>query len=72
MTLPVEHWKVETDGELTETVLRRELEARGYHVTLYVYPPLACISQITRMKWIKSTRCGSGNSECPWQGRALF
>jgi len=35
----VEHWNPEADGELTEASLRRKLEARGYAVTRYVYPP---------------------------------
>jgi len=39
MALPVEHWNAETDGELNESSLRRDLEARGYSVTRYVFPP---------------------------------
>ena len=35
----VEHWDFERDGELTEEKLRRKLEARGYQVWRYVYPP---------------------------------
>lgn len=39
MTLGVEHWDVEGDGELSEEALRAKLEGRGYVVTRYVYPP---------------------------------
>ena len=34
-----EHWNPGKDGKLTEAALRRKLEARGYRVTRYVYPP---------------------------------
>jgi quercetin dioxygenase-like cupin family protein len=37
--MQLEHWHVERDGELTEANMRRKLEARGYQVTRYVYPP---------------------------------
>ncbi|MEJ2552889.1 MAG: cupin domain-containing protein [Gammaproteobacteria bacterium] len=39
MTLEVEHWDVEGDGELSEAALRAKLRDRGYTVTRYVYPP---------------------------------
>lgn len=39
MTLQVEHWCIETDGELTESSMRKKLKSRGYRVTRYVYPP---------------------------------
>ena len=39
MTLQVEHWHTSTDGELSETTMRKKLQAMGYHVTRYVYPP---------------------------------
>ena len=39
MTLEVEHWNIETDGELTESSLRNKLEVKGYSVSRYVYPP---------------------------------
>ncbi|HXN32922.1 MAG TPA: cupin domain-containing protein [Polyangiaceae bacterium] len=35
----VERWDRERDGEPTEAALRRKLEARGYRVVRYVYPP---------------------------------
>lgn len=35
----VEHWNPEQDGPLSEAALRCKLEARGYQVTCYVYPP---------------------------------
>jgi len=35
----VEHWVTERDGPLSEAAMRRKLEARGYRVTGYVYPP---------------------------------
>jgi quercetin dioxygenase-like cupin family protein len=35
----VRHWNPATDGELSERALRRKLEAEGYSVTRYVYPP---------------------------------
>lgn len=34
-----EHWNSDTDGPLSEAALRRKLEARGYAVSRYVYPP---------------------------------
>jgi quercetin dioxygenase-like cupin family protein len=37
--IDVEHWSEASDGPLSEEGLRRRLEARGYHVTRYVYPP---------------------------------
>ena len=37
--MPVEGWDVERDGELTERALRDKLEARGYSVSRYTYPP---------------------------------
>ena len=37
--MKVEHWKAEIDGPLTEAALRGKLEALGYHVSRYVYPP---------------------------------
>lgn len=35
----VEHWDTKQDGTLSEQTLRAKLEARGYQVTRYVYPP---------------------------------
>jgi quercetin dioxygenase-like cupin family protein len=40
--MQVEHWDPRVDGELSEDTLRRKLEARGYRVTRYVYPPGTC------------------------------
>ncbi len=37
--MKVESWDTERDGKLTEAALRRKLEAKGYQVTRYVYPP---------------------------------
>ena len=37
--MSVEHWDPERDGPLDESALRRKLEARGYRVSRYVYPP---------------------------------
>ena len=35
----VEKWDSEKEGPLSEQALRRKLEARGYRVSRYVYPP---------------------------------
>ena len=35
----VERWNEEKDGALNEAAMRRKLEARGYSVSRYVYPP---------------------------------
>lgn len=35
----VEHWNEKTDGPRTESAMRRKLEARGYRVSRYLYPP---------------------------------
>ena len=35
----VERWDEERDGPLDEKSMRHKLEARGYHVSRYVYPP---------------------------------
>jgi quercetin dioxygenase-like cupin family protein len=35
----IEHWDIAQDGPLSETALRTKLEARGYQVTRYIYPP---------------------------------
>jgi quercetin dioxygenase-like cupin family protein len=35
----VERWDPERDGPLTESALCDRLEARGYRVSRYVYPP---------------------------------
>jgi quercetin dioxygenase-like cupin family protein len=33
------HWDPDRDGPLTEAALRAAIEARGFAVTRYVYPP---------------------------------
>lgn len=35
----IEPWNRERNGPLSEAALRRMLEARGYKVSRYVYPP---------------------------------
>ena len=35
----IERWDEHTDGPLSEAKLRAKLEAKGYHVTRYSYPP---------------------------------
>jgi quercetin dioxygenase-like cupin family protein len=37
--MSVRHWNPATDGELSEKALRRKLEAAGYSVSRYTYPP---------------------------------
>jgi len=37
--MELERWDARRDGPLTEEALRRKLEARGYSVARYVYPP---------------------------------
>lgn len=37
--MQIEHWDEARDGELTEANMRRKLEARGYRVSRYLYPP---------------------------------
>jgi mannose-6-phosphate isomerase-like protein (cupin superfamily) len=37
--MSVEKWDARKDGPLSEKSLRRKLEARGYQVSRYVYPP---------------------------------
>ncbi|HHQ42627.1 MAG TPA: cupin domain-containing protein [Chromatiales bacterium] len=39
MGVEVERWDETRDGPLTEEAMRRKLEARGYRVSRYVYPP---------------------------------
>jgi quercetin dioxygenase-like cupin family protein len=39
MSAPVEHWSEGSDGPFNEAALRGKLEARGYHVSRYVYQP---------------------------------
>lgn len=35
----VEHWDPRSDGPFTAAALRRKLEAMGYEVSTYAYPP---------------------------------
>lgn len=37
--MEIERWDRQRDGELSEAAMRRRLEARGYAVGRYVYPP---------------------------------
>lgn len=37
--MQIERWDEARDGPLTEAALRRKLEALGYRVTRWVYPP---------------------------------
>lgn len=37
--MPVHRWNSTLDGEFSEPALRRKLEAQGYRVAKYVYPP---------------------------------
>lgn len=37
--MDVERWDEGSDGEFSESALRRKLEDRGYRVSRYVYPP---------------------------------
>ena len=39
MTLNLNHWNEQLDGELTESAMREHLEKQGYTVSRYVYPP---------------------------------
>jgi quercetin dioxygenase-like cupin family protein len=35
----IEHWKPQSDGTLNEANMRSKLEAMGYSVSRYIYPP---------------------------------
>lgn len=37
--MEIEHWDTDRDGPLSDRAMRHKLEARGYSVTRYVYPP---------------------------------
>ncbi len=37
--MQIEYWDPARDGELTEANMHRKLQARGYTVSRYVYPP---------------------------------
>jgi quercetin dioxygenase-like cupin family protein len=38
-TVSVQHWNSTLDGPLSETAMRQKLEAEGYLVARYAYPP---------------------------------
>ncbi|MCG8105020.1 MAG: cupin domain-containing protein [Candidatus Thiodiazotropha endolucinida] len=37
--MQIEHWNETVEGDISEAAMCRKLEARGYNVTRYVYPP---------------------------------
>ena len=37
--MQIEHWDETRDGKLSEANMRRKLEARGYSVGKFIYPP---------------------------------
>lgn len=37
--MKLKHWDLDSDGPLDETAMRRKLQALGYRVTRYHYPP---------------------------------
>jgi quercetin dioxygenase-like cupin family protein len=37
--MSVHRWNAALDGDFSETALRRKLEAQGYRVARYIYPP---------------------------------
>ncbi len=37
--MQIEHWDIKRDGPLSEEAMWRKLEARGYSVSRYTYPP---------------------------------
>ena len=37
--MQIEHWDEERDGVLNEENMRAKLEARGFQVSRYIYPP---------------------------------
>jgi len=39
MSIEIEHWNPDIDGELNEANMRAKLEARGYRVQRYNYAP---------------------------------
>lgn len=45
--MDIEQWNTETDGQLTESAMRKKLQQRGYQVTRYVYPPGTCFPDHT-------------------------
>ena len=46
MAVRVEHWR-EDWGPLSEAAMRKRLEAEGYSVSRYTYPPGTCFSAHT-------------------------
>ena len=47
MKINLEHWNEATDGELCEENMTNKLQARGYRVSCYVYPPKTCFPDHT-------------------------
>jgi len=43
----IEAWNTDTDGVLNEANMRAKLEARGYTVNTYIYPPGTCFPDHT-------------------------
>lgn len=41
------HWDTALDGTLSEAAMRQKLQAMGYAVSRYVYPPGTCFSPHT-------------------------
>eukprot|EP00058_Branchiostoma_floridae_P005232 XP_002590720.1 hypothetical protein BRAFLDRAFT_89526 [Branchiostoma floridae] len=39
MSVNVHHWNSSADGQLAEAAMRKKIEAQGFRVTKYVYPP---------------------------------
>jgi quercetin dioxygenase-like cupin family protein len=37
--MPIHHWNPALDGDFSEAALRRKLDAQGFSVARYVYPP---------------------------------
>jgi quercetin dioxygenase-like cupin family protein len=49
VTLQIERWNVGIDGKLTEYALRAKIEAKGYAVTRYAYPPGTCFPEYSHV-----------------------
>jgi quercetin dioxygenase-like cupin family protein len=45
MSVRVLHWDDDQDGPLSELAMREKLEALGYRVQRYVYPPGTCFPE---------------------------
>ena len=66
----IEHWDPDTDGELNEANMRAKLEALGYRVHRYIYPPGTYFPEHThavdKIDWVLS-----GRFRMTMHGRAL-